>query len=177
MFQTTCRSARIATVLLSQNISNFYSALGGESAGKSQADSLLANLATKIFHASDDPVTNEWAASLIGRTKQLMLSGGTTQREHGPGFINTVLRDAGWPGADAPQHSSSFSEQYQFELQPTEFLRLRTGGPLHQRWVDAIVVRSGLPFRTTGRMWCPVTFTQPPTRAATEFAVNSGGVC
>ncbi|MBL8879957.1 MAG: hypothetical protein JNG88_12625, partial [Phycisphaerales bacterium] len=37
-FQTTCRSARVATVYLTQNISNVYAALGGESKGKAEAD-------------------------------------------------------------------------------------------------------------------------------------------
>lgn len=156
MFQTTCRSARVATVLLSQNISNFYAALGGEAKGKAQADSLFANLSTKVLHASDDPITNEWASSLIGRSKQLMLSGGTSHKQPAHGI-------SAWLGEeDDHQLSSSFSEQYQFELQPTEFLHLRTGGPLHQRMVDAIVVRSGLPFRATGRMWCPASVRQRP---------------
>ena len=60
-FQTTCRSAGVATVFLSQNVSNFYAALGNGERGKAEADSIFANLNTKIFHANGDPVTNEWA--------------------------------------------------------------------------------------------------------------------
>ncbi len=49
-FQTTCRSSRVATVYLTQNISNMYAALGGSDQGENQANSLFANLNTKIFH-------------------------------------------------------------------------------------------------------------------------------
>ena len=39
-------------------------------------NSLLGNLSTKIFHANNDYVTNEWAANTIGRTFQSMTSVG-----------------------------------------------------------------------------------------------------
>ena len=45
-----------------------------------QADSLFANLNTKIFHANGDPVTNEWAASLIGRSRQFLTNSSTSQQ-------------------------------------------------------------------------------------------------
>jgi hypothetical protein len=57
LFQSTCRSSRVATVMLTQNISKLYAALGGSQNG--QADSLLACLTTKFFGANADPVTNE----------------------------------------------------------------------------------------------------------------------
>ena len=49
-FQSTCRSSRVATVLLSQNISNFYAALGGGERGKAEADSLLGHFATRTYY-------------------------------------------------------------------------------------------------------------------------------
>lgn len=64
LFQQTARSARAATVYLTQNISNYYAAMGGDSS-RAAVDSLLGNLQTKIFHANGDPVTNDWAESLF----------------------------------------------------------------------------------------------------------------
>lgn len=66
IFQTTARSSRAATVFLTQNISNYYAQMGGKSA-MSKVDSLLGNLSTKIFHANNDAVTNEWASKAIGQ--------------------------------------------------------------------------------------------------------------
>ena len=66
IFQTTARSSRACTVFLTQNISNYYSQMGGDRT-KSKVDSLLGNLSTKIFHANNDSVTNEWASKVIGQ--------------------------------------------------------------------------------------------------------------
>lgn len=152
MFQTTCRASRVATVYLSQNVSNFYAALGKGEAGKAEADSLFGNLNTKILCANGDPVTNEWASSLIGRTKQVFVSGNTS-------------RSTDWTGSmlgleDPAQNSSGFHEAFEFELQPAAFTRLRNGGPRNRNMVDAIVVRSGRVFESNARIWKPVTFRQ-----------------
>ncbi len=153
-FQTTCRSARVATVLLSQNISNFYAALGGNEKARVLADSLFANLNTKILHANSDFVTNQWASEMIGKSRQLFMSGG---QSHSPD-------EQGLPflfGMDGPhQSNSSFSEQYEFEIQPTVFTQLRTGGVKYKGLVDAIVFQNGTRFESTGRTWLPTTFRQ-----------------
>ena len=103
MFQTTCRSARVATVLLSQNISNFIAALGAGEKGKAEADSLFANLNTKIFHANSDPVTNEWAATTIGKSRQFFVNA-----SHSGAAANWLgmTQDYGQP----PQASAGLSE-------------------------------------------------------------------
>lgn len=75
-FQTTARSAGCATVYLTQSISNYHTAMGG-SAAEAATNSLLGNLATKIFHANGDPSTNAWAQSLFGQDKIAMASQGS----------------------------------------------------------------------------------------------------
>jgi TraM recognition site of TraD and TraG len=65
LFQQTARSSKVATVYLTQSLSNYYAALGGDRS-KAFVDSLLGNLRTKVFHANADPVTNEWAAKSFG---------------------------------------------------------------------------------------------------------------
>lgn len=152
-FQTTCRAARVATVLLSQNVSNFYAALGGNDKGRAEADSLFANLNTKIFHANGDPVTNQWASTLIGRTRQFFISGSNSYQ---PGdWIDVV---SGW--STGPQRTGGMNEQYEFEIQPSVFTKLRTGGAAHGGHVDALVFQNGRVFKETGRTWTPVVFQQ-----------------
>lgn len=154
-FQTTCRSSRVATVLISQSLSNFRMALGRE-----QADALLANLNTKLFHANGDPVTNEWAASLIGRSRQLMMNGGTSR----PRF-ESVWDGLGFDRGE--QSNAGFAEAFEWTVRPEEFQTLRTGGARHRGIVDAVAVRNGSPFRDTGTVWRVASIAQS-ARAESE---------
>ncbi|MBK9118165.1 MAG: hypothetical protein IPM18_00975 [Phycisphaerales bacterium] len=155
-FQTTCRAARVATVLLSQNYSNFIAALGGGEKGRAETDSLLANLNTKVMHANGDPVTNEWAAGLIGRSRQFMASGNTSYSAEDE--ANAAIGMSWLPRSGSS--SAGFSEVFEYEVQPREFTRLRTGGPANRGLVDAIVFQNGKVFKESGRNWLPVTFKQ-----------------
>jgi hypothetical protein len=153
-FQTTCRAARVATVLLSQNISNFYAALGGNEKARAEVDSLFANLNTKILHANGDAVTNEWAARLIGRCRQFFLNVSNSEQT-----TNECLGLFG--GGGEPDHNNSgISESYEFEVQPAAFTALRTGGMKYRGLVDAIVFQNGTTFQASGRTWLQTTFRQ-----------------
>jgi hypothetical protein len=152
LFTSTSRSARVANVLLTQSISGVVATLGGGPAGKAEADAYLSNYGTKIFHANTDPVSNEYSANLIGRCKQFVVSAN-----------NNYEGNNGWTGYSWNQHSGSssgISEVFEYELQPREFSRLRTGGAANRGQVDAIVFKNGDAFKTTGRNWMKVTFTQ-----------------
>lgn len=151
-FQTTCRASRVATVYLSQNISNFYATLGGEHSGKAQADSLLANLGTRILHANADSVTNYWAAELIGKTRQFYINANNNYADDAGG---------GWFGFPKGRSTSAgISEQLDYEVQPALFSKLATGGRENKFQVEAIVVQNGKIFADTGRSWRLATFKQ-----------------
>lgn len=152
LFQSTCRSSRVATVYLTQNLSNIYDALGGDRA-KSKADSLVGNLATKVFHANADPVTLEFGANLIGKRRQLFLNANSS---HQAADWTSTIMGFGQQG----QSGGGVSEQMDYEIQPSEFTRLRTGGHIHNGLVDVIVFQAGRLFHRTGRTWLPVTFNQ-----------------
>jgi hypothetical protein len=47
-----------------------------------------------------------------------------------------------------------------FEVQPREFSKLRTGGNANGGIVDAIVFRNGARFRGSNRNWMKVSFKQ-----------------
>jgi hypothetical protein len=151
-FQTTCRASRAATVYLSQNISNFYATIGGKDAGKALTDSLVANLCTRIFHANGDPVTNTWAAELIGRTRQFFVNANNNYAADG---------GSGWfGGGDNRTTSAGVSEQMEYEVQPAAFSRLKTGGRENRLQVQAVVVQNGRTYSDTGRTWRVATFSQ-----------------
>ncbi len=65
LFQSTARSSLTATVLLTQGINSYYAVMGSLHS-EAKTKSLLMNLTTKIFHASNDYDTNTYASNLIG---------------------------------------------------------------------------------------------------------------
>jgi hypothetical protein len=151
MFQSTCRSYKVATVLLTQNVSGFYAAMGHGS--EPLCDSLWANLNTKIFHANGDQATNKWAAETIGRVRVLMANSSST-RQQVDGLSDAL-------GIGNVQTSAGISEIYEFEIQPSFFVAgLKTGGPDNHFLVESLVFRSGVCFRATGRPYLFCTFSQ-----------------
>ncbi|MFO0946445.1 MAG: type IV secretory system conjugative DNA transfer family protein [Planctomycetota bacterium] len=154
-FQTTCRAARVATVLLTQNISNMYAALGGSSTGRVEADSLFGNLNTKIFHANSDPVTNQWASELIGKCRMFLTNSSTTEIPNEQTWLGSAT------GSDEPATTTTgISEHIDYEVQPRTFTSLRKGGAANHWMVDAIVFQGGKTLCSSGKTWAPVTFNQ-----------------
>lgn len=137
-FMSTCRSSRTGSVLLSQNISNFYAALGGGSQAEAQVNSLLALCNTKIFHANNDYVTNEWAAKTIGQG----------------------VRNLSSVSVGQDSRSASSNQQIHYLVEPREFTTLRNGGFENRFLVDAVIAGTGRTF-STGANFLPTTFEQP----------------
>lgn len=61
-FLTTVRSKKCVTVFLTQNISNFITAID-----ENPTKAMLGNFKTQIFHRNDSYDTNEYSADLIGK--------------------------------------------------------------------------------------------------------------
>ena len=140
-FMSTCRSSRCGSVLLSQNISNFYAALGGGQQAEAQVNSLLALCNTKIFHANNDHVTNEWAAKTIGMGIRNLSSISISQQSD----------------------SATSSQHMHYLVEPREFTMLRNGGAGNQFLVDAVIAGTGRVFSTQAN-YLPTTFQQPSFR-------------
>jgi hypothetical protein len=152
LFTSTSRSACVSNVLLTQSISGVMATLGSGASGKPEADAYLSNYGTKLFHANTDPASNDYAANLIGRCKQFVISAN-----------NNYGSEQGWTGSSLSRHtggSSGISEIFEYELQPREFSRLRTGGVANRGQVDAIAFKNGAAFKATGRNWMKVAFAQ-----------------
>lgn len=143
IFLTTARSKRVATVFLTQNISNYLAVMGAGTEAKARVDSLLGNLSTKIFHANMDAETNEYASRLIGNA--LLPAGSVTQQ------VSKFKVDE--------NRSVGESMVIQPQVYPREFITLKSGGKANNFKVEAIM---GVANRTwsDGRNYKVVTFTQ-----------------
>ncbi len=152
-FQATARSARCATVFLTQNLPGVY-AQAGPTLPRERVDALAGNLATKFFHANSDPTTNQWAADQVGKSMQYratVSSGEESRALNSRSFIARLVSPA--------QSRTSTSPTIDYEVQPSAFTRLRTGA---ERWgftVDAVMVKSGARF-SNGKHYLPVSFRQ-----------------
>jgi type IV secretory pathway TraG/TraD family ATPase VirD4 len=148
-FQATARSSKACTVYLTQNLPNYYAAFGGGDKGKHETDALLGNLATKIFHANGDHITNNYAADTIGKDWQRkeQINIGQSQQQ-------------GQQNQQQNQSGASSSEVYDYIVPPIEFTRLRKGGAPNGLIVDGFIFQSGRRWTTTGRSQMRVSFRQ-----------------
>ncbi len=140
LFQSTARSSRACTVYLTQNLPSYFSAFGGANS-RSDAESFLGNLQTKMFHANGDPTTNNWAADSIGRTRQM---------QHYGGLSDSFAK----AGAGGTNQNAGGSMVFEYLVQPQEFTTLRTGGAECEFQVDSIIFQGG-------RRWVIPTKSKP----------------
>jgi type IV secretory pathway TraG/TraD family ATPase VirD4 len=128
-FLATARSARVASVLISQNKPNYLAAMGGE-AGRHRVDAFLGNMGTKIFHANGDPETNKWASDMISEDVQ------TRTNWHS--------------NAQGGQGSGGGGESVGRKVMPSEFTVLKKGGAQNGFMSEAIVYQTGTAFAANG---------------------------
>jgi type IV secretory pathway TraG/TraD family ATPase VirD4 len=127
-FQSIAREYRACTVYITQNLPNFYLNAGGGEIGKTRFKALAGNLGTKFFLANSDPETNEYASELIGKDWQWSSNEGQTLGEK-------------W------STSSGKSEILTHIVEPSDFTKLKTGGPDNNFLVQAYVHRQGKTFK------------------------------
>jgi len=139
-FLATARSARVASVLISQNKPNYLAAMGGE-AGRHRVDAFLGNMGTKIFHANGDPETNKWASDMISDELQTRTNWhGTMENGQGRGG-----------GSEAPGR----------KVMPSEFTTLKKGGPQNGFITEAVVYQTGAAFNANEyQPWLRTAFAQ-----------------
>jgi hypothetical protein len=148
-FAATARSSRCANIWLTQNISNLYVALGADESGKAAADSLMGLAQTKIFHSNSDPVTNTWAADLIGRRKQRFFSSNVSQ-----GQMRLFTERY-----EAPNNSYGSHESFEYIVHPHHFSMLEKPSPPRRR-AAAIVYQGGRIWRATRDTYLLTEFAQ-----------------
>jgi len=147
-FITQCRSHKGCLVFLTQSLHSYYGALKGDG-GKTQAEALLTNFSTRIFHAIGDVKTAEWAQGMVGKHRETFI--GTSMAP-----MENIWEEL----CGRSKVTTNSSEHYEPVLQTTALMHgLRTGGAEHNLLCDAIVIRSGKPF-ANGNNWLPCTFSQ-----------------
>lgn len=124
-FLTTARSSRVAVVMISQNLPNYYANMGGQKADH-KVKSLLGVMGTKIFHSNSDVDTNRFASELIGDCMY-------QEKSNSDSIGNENF-------------SSGTTKSYRYDriLRPEEFTQLRSGGTIHDHVVEAIIHIQGL---------------------------------
>jgi type IV secretory pathway TraG/TraD family ATPase VirD4 len=139
-FLATARSARVASVLISQNKPNYLAAMGGE-AGRHQVEAFLGNMGTKIFHANGDPETNRWASDMISEEIQ------TRNNWHG--------------GIEQGQGRGGAGEAVGKKVMPSEFTTLKKGGGQNGFTTECIVYQTGASFAANiGEPYLRTSFAQ-----------------
>jgi hypothetical protein len=124
-FLATARSARVASVLISQNRPNYLAAMGGE-AGRHRVDAFLNNTGTVIAHANGCVETNKWLSDKISEEIQTRTNWhGTMEDGQGKGG-----------GTEAPGR----------KVFASEFTMLKKGGPQNGFMTDVIVYQTGASF-------------------------------
>ena len=151
LFQTTARSSRACTVYLSQNYSNYLATMGHGANSQAATDSLLGNLATKIWHANGDSVTNERTSQTIGQHWDFVAS---MSKSEGPGYTGGLP----FVGRDISTNAGG-SFQRVFHVDAEHFTRLKTGGPANDLVVEGIAFKHIKTF-SNGKNWMRVEFRQ-----------------
>lgn len=126
-FQATSRGIRICNIVLSQNLPNYYSAMGGEKS-EYRVKSFLGTLGTKIFHANADTDTNKYASELIGDAWQKDDSSTVTNSN---GAVSTA---------------QTITVKLQRMVRPEDFSSLKSGSPVNQNRVSAYIHVQGKKF-------------------------------
>ncbi|GGH07511.1 type IV secretory system conjugative DNA transfer family protein [Mucilaginibacter phyllosphaerae] len=138
-FQATARSSKIATVYISQNLPNYFAALGG-TGGEYKVKSFLGTLGTKIFHANADIESNIYGSDLVGDIYYEDISSGFTMAKDFSKTRNTGM-------------------VLERQLRPEHFARLKTGGPINHHIVEGIVHKQGNGFNNN-QSHAKIMFTQ-----------------
>ena len=139
-FQSTARSSRTATVMLSQSIDGFRASLG-----EWESNALLSNLATKFLHANVGE-TNKWASEMIGQIRQ-----------YKSGFSASTSNQG-----DSSSYNAN--QSIENEILASDFMTLRTGGKENDLCVDAIIFKTGGVWKFNGKTWLRSIFMQQDLR-------------
>ena len=156
-FLSTSREYGACPVYLTQDLTTFFAAIGGDNA-ENKGKQLVAKFQTRIFHANTDHITNSFASEIIGKVQKQRVSRGMNS-----GANNSKNDDAGaFAGGGRSRGWSQNIETYDdHDIHPEYFgNELRTGGKRHRFKVDAIVIRSARKFSASGSNRLKVTFDQ-----------------
>ncbi len=139
-FNRVARDRRVARVMISQNINNFYDAFGGGDAARVKAESILGTLNTRIFHANGDLATNEWASKSIGtREKHFQETSTTPPQYQGVNIVHKMLHGL----FSKPSVTTTNRRVREPHIHPHEFAGLVPGGARSGMMTQAFITQVG----------------------------------
>ncbi|MEM9167423.1 MAG: TraM recognition domain-containing protein [Planctomycetota bacterium] len=151
-FQATARSARVATVYLTQNIPALQARLGGEA----EVHGLLGNMQTKIFCQNADPTTNKYAEQLFGERDRMSRSINMSTNQGAPAGPDQRAQQGGNQGF-------GLSEAREPLVRAEALTLLAKGGRSNKFRVGTWVFQGGRVWRSTGLPAMHVGFDQRGT--------------
>ena len=110
----------------------------GARSPQARAKSLLSNLGCQIYHASSCHDTNMHGANIVGYDIQIMAS------------MN---------GKVSAGNAGNLSEQMMLQIQPNEFVSLKTGRKENNYRVEAYIIKTG-PWKHTRENYIKAEFKQ-----------------
>lgn len=161
-FLSTARRYGACPVYITQNLPTLYTAIGGDNA-EYQGRTLVAQFQTRIFHSNSDPVTNEFAARIMGQVKKERESVTTNagQSTTGNNSQSEMTGAFGGGGGESIGTTRTVIEYDDHDVRPEYFSEeLRAGGKKHRFKVDAILHCAATTFRATGRGRIKITTDQ-----------------
>lgn len=136
-FQSLSRSARVATLAMTQNLNAIYVAMGSKNP-ESKAKNLLGNYTTTIFASNMDADTNEYASKKILKDRKLKVSSNRTDKTK----------------------SETSTYEYVPQVWPIEFTRLKRGGKQNGYICEAYVTKAGKVIDWKGSNFLKASFEQ-----------------
>ena len=143
------RAYRLCILGATQNLPNLLSAMGGDSTGAADVDSLVSNLQLRVVTLTNEEKTMKLLSELLGKVvkRRITRTDGIT---FGDGTFNV-------------NSGGGYSEQVDYEVQPRAWSTLRAGGPENNMFVEAVVMGpfyGGRKFRVSERRFLRTKFDQ-----------------
>ncbi len=148
-FASVSRESKVVNLWMTQSIASIYATLGADESGRAACDAILGLAGTKIFHANSCPMTNQWAADLIGRRRMWLSSSSVN---HAPYRMLEIF-------PEEPGFTTSNSEAFEYAVLPHEFTSLLRAGPPRMK-TEAIVFSSGRVWHGSNETYLKVVFDQ-----------------
>ena len=172
-FLAIARNRKATMVSIGHAIPEF-----AEKIGHNATMNVFSHFRTKIFQATNDPETAQYAVSLIGETWQPQLTQTRTESHTASGAMNLLWNGAIRLLAQCYGFSWGTSESVTSRLAPQilphQLATLRTGGKAHRFLVDVIIVQSGATW-SNGQNFLRATFRQDFTRPRRGLLSLLGG--
>lgn len=156
---SVCRQQKVANVFITQDMPTYFAKIGDEYV----AESLLNKFGTRIFHASTDARTCNYASEIVGKITHHQLSESASHGASSGGGDSIGEQDGSGSGSYGTSQTwqRSRSTYRDYDIPPHYFgSSLRTGGPSNRFKVDGIVIRNGGVFRSSGKNRIKAEFSQ-----------------